>query len=245
MVLIVTASSGRAQLALSPWQPSRLQPASNQLSTPHRDLRPGPIEAEPCPACESVECEPSVWPLPGHGSPGTRTGALWSVALLAALAALPSLVPAHGSDLFTAGGNGAGQHDGGQARQQAWLRGREAAKDAAAQRAAAQQAVNGAGAAGPVRQVPQPADGDAVIPEMALRAYREAESWAAGFDPTCKLRWSVLAGIRDTDSGRWDGDVVWDRAVGPMQFIASTWQSLGRDGNGDGLPTPTTCSTPR
>ena len=41
-----------------------------------------------------------------------------------------------------------------------------------------------------------------------------------------------LARIPDTDQGRWDGDRVWDRAVGPMQFIPTTWAVLGRDGNG-------------
>jgi membrane-bound lytic murein transglycosylase B len=44
--------------------------------------------------------------------------------------------------------------------------------------------------------------------------------------------------IRDTDGGRWDGDRVWDRAVGPMQFIPSTWRTLGHDGNDDGVANP-------
>lgn len=44
--------------------------------------------------------------------------------------------------------------------------------------------------------------------------------------------------IPDTDDGRWDGDPVWDRAVGPMQFIPSTWASMGADGNGDGVADP-------
>jgi membrane-bound lytic murein transglycosylase B len=44
--------------------------------------------------------------------------------------------------------------------------------------------------------------------------------------------------IRDTDHGRLDGDTVWDRAVGPMQFIPSTWAAWGRDGNGDGVRDP-------
>ncbi len=44
--------------------------------------------------------------------------------------------------------------------------------------------------------------------------------------------------IRDTDKGRLDGDSTWDHAVGPMQFIPSTWRELGRDGNGDGVKDP-------
>lgn len=41
--------------------------------------------------------------------------------------------------------------------------------------------------------------------------------------------------VRDTDGGALDGDTVWDRAVGPMQFIPATWASAGRDGNDDGV----------
>ena len=47
-----------------------------------------------------------------------------------------------------------------------------------------------------------------------------------------------VAAIRDTDDGEWDGDTVWDRAVGPMQFIPGTWASSGRDGDGDGIENP-------
>ncbi len=46
------------------------------------------------------------------------------------------------------------------------------------------------------------------------------------------------AAIPDTDDGLYDGDRVWDRAVGPMQFIPSTWRAAGLDGNGDGLIDP-------
>ncbi|MGH3506011.1 MAG: lytic murein transglycosylase [Nocardioidaceae bacterium] len=48
----------------------------------------------------------------------------------------------------------------------------------------------------------------------------------------------AVAAIRDTDNGRLDGDKVWDRAVGPMQFIPSTWAGMGVDGDGDGVRDP-------
>lgn len=44
--------------------------------------------------------------------------------------------------------------------------------------------------------------------------------------------------IRDTDAGRLDGDPAFDRAVGPMQFLPTTWAQYGRDGNGDGVRDP-------
>ena len=47
-----------------------------------------------------------------------------------------------------------------------------------------------------------------------------------------------FAVITDTDAGVLDGDARWDRAVGPMQFIPTTWELAGRDGNGDGKADP-------
>jgi hypothetical protein len=47
-----------------------------------------------------------------------------------------------------------------------------------------------------------------------------------------------VSAIRDTDDGRLDRDKVWDRAVGPMQFIPSTWTGAARDGDDDGVESP-------
>ncbi|RVW10422.1 lytic transglycosylase [Prescottella agglutinans] len=44
--------------------------------------------------------------------------------------------------------------------------------------------------------------------------------------------------ITDTDRGLLDGDPTHDRAVGPMQFIPSTWARYATDGNGDGVADP-------
>ncbi|MER7938743.1 MULTISPECIES: lytic transglycosylase domain-containing protein [unclassified Streptomyces] len=44
--------------------------------------------------------------------------------------------------------------------------------------------------------------------------------------------------IKDTDGGQYDGNSQYDQAVGPMQFIPSTWAWAGRDGNGDGVKDP-------
>jgi hypothetical protein len=44
--------------------------------------------------------------------------------------------------------------------------------------------------------------------------------------------------IKDTDKGRYDSDLVWDRAVGPMQIIPGVWNEFGADGNGDGFRNP-------
>ncbi len=115
------------------------------------------------------------------------------------------------------------------------------------------------------------------IPEVALRAYQDAAARQAVDDPSCGIRWTLIAAIgrvesnhgrfggaelrsdgygtrpirgipldgrpnvaliRDSDGGELDGDTTFDRAVGPMQFIPSTWRSVGVDGNGDGRRDP-------
>jgi hypothetical protein len=44
--------------------------------------------------------------------------------------------------------------------------------------------------------------------------------------------------VTDSDGGAWDGDAAHDRAVGPMQFIPSSWRFYGADGDGDGEADP-------
>ena len=44
--------------------------------------------------------------------------------------------------------------------------------------------------------------------------------------------------ISDTDGGLLDGDPTLDRAVGPLQFIPSTWVKWRADGNNDGRADP-------
>ena len=44
--------------------------------------------------------------------------------------------------------------------------------------------------------------------------------------------------ILDSDGGAFDGDIEFDRAVGPMQFIPTTWQRFARDGDGNGIADP-------
>lgn len=42
--------------------------------------------------------------------------------------------------------------------------------------------------------------------------------------------------VPDTDGGVLDGDTQWDRAVGAMQFLPSTWERWGVRASGDGAP---------
>ena len=115
------------------------------------------------------------------------------------------------------------------------------------------------------------------IPARALRAYANADLVMAKVDPSCRLPWTLLAGIGriESDHGRFggatllpngdeskpiigvpldgspgvadipaydggalDGDPVHEHAVGPMQFLPSTWAKWASDGNGDGVANP-------
>ena len=45
--------------------------------------------------------------------------------------------------------------------------------------------------------------------------------------------------IRSTPASRgWHGNASWDHAVGPMQFIPSSWERWATDGDGDGETDP-------
>jgi membrane-bound lytic murein transglycosylase B len=215
---------------------------------------------------------------PATGLRRLKVGAIGLLVVVLWGAAMPSFLPgaAGAGPGLLAGAGPPSDAELARLRYEAWLRGQKAAADAERAREAARQAAAGTGATSGAGVVP--VGGDRTIPALALRAYREAAAWAAGFDPGCRLTWPVLAGIGriesdhgmhggaatrfspsgtvspritgppldgrgvasipDSDGGRWDGDTVWDRAVGPMQFIPSTWRSLGRDGNDDGVADP-------
>lgn len=49
---------------------------------------------------------------------------------------------------------------------------------------------------------------------------------------------NAFAIVRDSDGGRLDGTASTDRAVGPMQFLPSTWRTVGLDADGDGTADP-------
>lgn len=93
-------------------------------------------------------------------------------------------------------------------------------------------------------------EGSCHLPVMLLAAIGEVESATlrgrtldARHDAVPPVVGPALSGgsfaaIPDTDHGVWDGDPVWDHAVGPMQFIPATWRLWGADGNGDGVKDP-------
>lgn len=111
-------------------------------------------------------------------------------------------------------------------------------------------------AGGPAAMVKLP-PGPLGIPGIMLSAYQRAQQIMAMQQPGCHLPWWLLAGIGQVESGQADGGLVdargntlvpilgpmldgtngtaavpasgggWQRAIGPMQFLPSTWNSWG------------------
>ena len=114
-------------------------------------------------------------------------------------------------------------------------------------------------ASAPITALPSHLDPKASsIPPRVLASYVNAATLVHRSDPQCGLKWQVLAGIGFIESDnarsggsqnpRWDGvanppirgpvvrgDV---RAIGPMQFLPSTWAVYAADGNHDGIENP-------
>ena len=102
-------------------------------------------------------------------------------------------------------------------------------------------------------QAMQKADPDCAVSWSTLAAIGRIES-AHGTKDGARLRDSGVADpairgaalngrgdtakVKDTDEGRFDQDLRWDRAVGPMQLLPSTWSYVGVDGDGNGKRTP-------
>ena len=105
------------------------------------------------------------------------------------------------------------------------------------------------------------------IPDRAFLAYASADLAIEAGQPACGLGWNTLAAIGTVESangtyggttllangytskpiagvpldgGKSGGGTVarWDHAVGPLQFLPSTWARWGADGNGDGVASP-------
>ncbi|QRY54656.1 lytic murein transglycosylase [Mycolicibacterium septicum] len=131
--------------------------------------------------------------------------------------------------------------------------------------AAAPSARPNAAAPGTTGPPPPPeiqAPGGVHIPAIALAAYQNADAMMAQRQPDCGVTWNLLAGIGYVESthavspvygpaldgslpgneiivvGSFGGGTIYARALGPMQFLPSTWLLHGADGDGDGQADP-------
>ncbi len=71
------------------------------------------------------------------------------------------------------------------------------------------------------------------------RLLRSGRSSKPIVGPALDGRGGVAALRSDPDGVRLHGDATWDHAVGPMQFLTSSWQRFGADADGDGVADPT------
>lgn len=66
-----------------------------------------------------------------------------------------------------------------------------------------------------------------------------ADGWSSSRILGPALDGEGFAAIRATpETTAYHGDPEWDHAVGPMQFIPTTWETWGTDGDGDGASDP-------
>ena len=56
--------------------------------------------------------------------------------------------------------------------------------------------------------------------------------------PALNGRGKVAAIPATPETSAWHGDLQWDHAVGPLQFIPSTWETWSTDGDGNGVADP-------
>lgn len=66
----------------------------------------------------------------------------------------------------------------------------------------------------------------------------DGRSSSAILGPALDGRGRVAAIASSEASRQWHGDARWDHAVGPMQFLPSTWETWGVDADGDGKADP-------
>src|SRR5918995_1801240 len=181
-----------------------------------------------------------------------RAGGVGAVALLAWAVAAPGFLPgdalAGGRAPVVAGiapGSEPSAAEEARLRALAWQRRREAAAAAVREQAAVRQAAAGAGATATPAGWAAPPGGPA-IPALPPPAYREAAAWATGFDPGCRLSWTILAGIGRIESnhGLFGGArtrvsaarTVSPRITGPP--LDGNGVASIRDGNGDRIADP-------
>lgn len=122
------------------------------------------------------------------------------------------------------------------------------AVSATCRRASARARASSAGRSSVARQVHGHVDWRLVVPQRRQRGEQVVAHGDQHRRPNCRpfgaippsLPWCARRDIAGTLSpGAWcRDDARWDRAVGPLQFIPSTWRTRAADANGDGVADP-------